>query len=54
VEHVKQWIREPDEKTLQLLVQPGTLDDLENQPVSEEAALEEQRSLELEEFLELL
>jgi len=54
VEHVKQWIREPDEKTLQLLVQPGTLDDLENQTVSEEAALEEQRALELEDFLELL
>ena len=54
VEHVKQWIREPDEKTLQLLVHPGALDDLENQPVSEEAALEEQRALELEDFLELL
>ena len=54
VEYVKQWIRDPDEKTLQLLVQPDVMENLEKQPVSEEAALEEQRSLELEEFLELL
>jgi hypothetical protein len=54
VEHVKQWIREPDEKTLRLLIQPDTMENLEKQPVSEETALEEQRALELEEFLELL
>lgn len=54
VEHVKQWLKEPDEKTLQLLVQPDTMDNLEKQPVSEEAALEEQRALELEDFLALL
>ena len=54
VEYVKQWIREPDEKALQLLIQPGVMENLEKQPVSEEAALEEQRTLELEEFLELL
>ena len=54
VEYVKQWIGKPDEKTLQLLVQPNTMETLEKQPVSEEAALEEQRSLELEELLELL
>jgi hypothetical protein len=54
VEHVKQWIREPDEKTAQLLVQPDTMESLEKQPVSEEAALEEIKTLELEEFLELL
>ena len=54
VEYVKQWIREPDEKTLQLLVQPDIMENLEKQPVSEEAALEELKTLELEEFLELL
>jgi hypothetical protein len=54
VEHMKQWIREPDKKILQLLVQPDTIENLEKQPISEEAALEEQRALELEDFLELL
>ncbi|MBT7152088.1 MAG: hypothetical protein HN945_06510 [Deltaproteobacteria bacterium] len=54
VEEVTQWLKEPDEKTLQLLLQPSAVENLEKQPVSEETALEEQRTLELEDFLELL
>ena len=54
VEEVTQWLKEPDEKTLQSLVQPDTMENLEKQPVNGETALEEQRALELEEFLELL
>ena len=54
VEQVTQWLKAPDEKTLQLLLQPGTMENLEKQPVSEETALEELRALELEDFLELL
>ncbi len=54
VEHVKQWLKEPGEKTLQLLVQPGAIESLENHPVSEEAALEELKTLDLEDFLALL
>ena len=54
VEQITQWLKEPDERSLQLLLQPSTIENLEKQPVSEEAALEEQRALELEDFLELL
>ena len=54
VEQVTQWLKEPDEKTLQLLLQPGAIENLEEQPVSEETALEELRALDLEDFLELL
>ncbi len=51
---IKEWFEKPDEKTFQRLVHPGNIEHLENAPVSEEEALEEQRSLTLEEFLELL
>ena len=54
VEQVTQWIKEPNEKTLQLLVHPETIENLEKQTVSEETALEELRTLNLEDFLELL
>ena len=54
VEHVKQWIKAPDEKTLQLLVQPGAMEELESSPISEEEAMEEIRGMELEDFLALL
>jgi hypothetical protein len=54
VEHVKQWIKAPDEKTLQLLVQPGDMKKLESSPISEEEAMEEIRGMELEDFLALL
>ncbi|MBW2709217.1 MAG: hypothetical protein JRD04_08060 [Deltaproteobacteria bacterium] len=54
VEQVTQWLQKPDEKTLQLMLQPGAMENLENQPVSEEEALEEIRALNLEDFLELL
>ena len=54
VEQVSQWLKEPDEKTLQLLLQPGAVENLEKQPVSEEAAMEELRVLDLEDFLALL
>ena len=54
VERVKQWLKEPDEKSLQLLVQPDSIENLENSPVSEERALEELELLDLEDFLALL
>ena len=54
VEQVTQWLKAPDEKTLQPLLQPGAMENLEKQPVSEETALEELRALTLEDFLELL
>jgi len=54
VEQIKQWLKEPDEKTLQLLLQPGAVETLEKQSVSEETALEELRALNLEDFLALL
>jgi len=54
VERIQQWFEKPDEKTLQLLIQPGTLENLENTPISDEEALKEQNALTLEEFLDLL
>jgi hypothetical protein len=54
VEQVTQWLKKPDEKTLRLLLQPGAVETLERQSVSEETALEELRSLNLEDFLALL
>ncbi len=54
VEKMTEWFDKPDEKTLQLLVQPGTMESLEGTPISDEDALEEQRALTLEEFLDLL
>ena len=54
VEQVAQWLKEPDEKTLRLLLQPGAIENLEKQPVSEEAAMGELRALDLEDFLALL
>ncbi len=52
-ERIKQWLREPNEKALELLVQPGAME-VDQQPVSEEIALEELKNLDLEDFLELL
>jgi len=54
VKLIKQWFEKPNEKTVQLLVQPRTMEHLENAPISDEDALEEQRALTLEEFLDLL
>jgi len=54
VEQVKQWLIKPNEETLKDLIHPGTVPELEHAPISEEAALEEQRALDLEDFLTLL
>jgi len=54
VEQIKNWFDEPNEKTVQLLLQPGTMERLEKTPISDEDALAEQRALTLEEFLDLL
>ena len=54
VERVKQWLKEPDEKSLQSLVQPDSIENLENSPVNETRALEELELLDLEDFLALL
>ncbi len=54
VERIKHWLTEPNQKALQLLVQPGTIETLEDSPVSEKALLEELKELNLEDFLELL
>ena len=54
VEQITKWIKEPNDKTVQLLVHPDTIENLEKQPISEDTALEELRALNLEDFLELL
>ncbi|MCG6880916.1 MAG: hypothetical protein LJE96_17445 [Deltaproteobacteria bacterium] len=54
VELVKQWLEKPDEKNLNILVQPGTLENLDNSFLSEAKALEELGAMDLEDFLELL
>ncbi len=54
VERIREWLEAPGKKALERLVHPLTPDNLENAPVSEEEALEEQRSLDLEAFLEWL
>ena len=54
VEQIKNWFDEPNKKTVQLLLQPGTMERLEKTPISDEDALAEQRALTLEEFLDLL
>ena len=51
---VKQWIEEPDEKNLSMLVQPDTPDTAKNSPISAGEALEEISALDLEDFLALL
>ena len=54
VEQIAAWLEKPDEENLQLLIQPDTMEKLESAPISGEAALEEQRALDLEDFLALL
>jgi hypothetical protein len=54
VERVQQWIEEPNDQHLNMLIQPDTLKTLENDVVSDDEALNELESLELEDFLNLL
>lgn len=54
VELVKQWLEKPDEKNLNILVQPGTLESPKTGFISDAEALEELGALDLEDFLDLL
>jgi hypothetical protein len=54
VERVTEWLEEPNEESLRLLIQPGVMEKLESAPISAEEAQEELRALDLEDFLALL
>ena len=51
---VTQWIENPDEKNLNMLLQPDTPDTPKNSRMSDGEALEELNALDLEDFLALL
>lgn len=54
VERISKWLKNPDGKSLALLVEPKAMENLENDPVSDASALAELRALDLEDFLALL
>jgi hypothetical protein len=54
VEQVTEWLEEPNEESLRLLIQPDVMEKLESAPISSKEALEELRALDLEDFLALL